>query len=221
MTEKSFPNAREGAKQILMSQLILIIGVGIMFIGTILMSLSAVFEFQNAEGVFQASLLLILSAMILEITAYVFCFLGMHKAGKDSRIIRCAYGLAVPSVAMSIAEGLIPLFVKDTEISTLIPALCSSVGRILGMIIMIFVLLGLSQLYKEKENEERASKGLHVAMFLTAAHLPLFVLNGLAGASSSAGVMIAEAVTAAIALPLYIAAVIRYLLYLNKARFDL
>lgn len=207
----TFPNAYSGVKKIFTSQILVLIGVVLIFIAALAGGTSAIsaaggnLDINIAVGTTATSAGIALVGSVLVIVGYIINLVGLSQAGKDERrFFRPAFIIAIAMLILSIVAG---LFTDNYTLQNIV----GIISGVAELIVIILTVLGIGELAFRLNRPQIASFGKKVMILIIVARLVSMI-------TQSVGTGEAALVVAAIGSILGIVSYIAFLMLLSRGK---
>ena len=169
----TFPNAYHGVKKIFTAELLKLIGAGCL----LLLAVSAVIAAVSAaagedSGLLTAGILSVIfgiAGVVLPIIGYIMNIVGLYQASKDEENFKTAFAAAIIALVISAVSGIFSAVGIGAGVADNISR---GVSTIMEIVILVFVVGGISALAEKLHKTEMVTMGGHILIIV-------IIINGL------------------------------------------
>ncbi|MBR6444693.1 MAG: hypothetical protein IKS63_04625 [Firmicutes bacterium] len=205
----TYPNAYSGVKKIFLAQILILIAavLSVVVAGTGISEVQNSTSAQIGTGTLVAAGGISIVIAVISIVAFIINLVGLSQAGKDERNFKTAFILTIIGLIIAIVSG----FASASGFADIFEL----AGKIINMLIIVFVIYGVVALATKLNDEKLVRKGKSLLVMITVLLLisvVMGVIGSIAGDHTGDGAKIA---IAAVALVASIAAIVAYIMYLT------
>lgn len=167
-----FPNAAKGIKKLFTAEVLYLISVILIGIGTIFALVS-----QSKEGFSAVILSSVAVGGIIAIVALVLQIVGVIQASKDEASFKGVIYVTLFSIAVSVVVSLLSALFRDNAI---LPSISNLVSSIVSVISTVLIILGICNLMNQIGKQDLVVKGgkvLRIVVWLAILSLIMRFIN--------------------------------------------
>lgn len=152
-----FPHAYKGVKLIFVAEIMAIIVSVLALIAAIFVSIGSAAA---------ASATLVLVSGIVGIVVFVIQLVGLFQGARESREFRIALWITLVGIIASLVSAILQSIEATKGLSPILFAVLTTVAAVADLLVVIFVLFGISTLAESLGNDEMSERGRRLAMYV-------------------------------------------------------
>lgn len=205
-----FPHAYKGVKLIFVAEIIAIVVSVLALISSIFVSIGSAAA---------ASATLILVSGIVGIVVFVIQLVGLFQGARESREFRIALWITLIGIIASLVSAILQSIEATKGLSPILFAVLTTVAAVADLLVVIFVLFGISTLAESLGNGEMSERGRRLAMYVIVIYIISLIFGFIPGFSVyvNPGVRLLFSIFAITSAVLEIVIYVLTLIYLHNA----
>ena len=205
-----FPHAYKGVKLIFVAEIIAIVVSVLALISSIFVSIGSAAA---------ASATLILVSGIVGIVVFVIQLVGLFQGARESREFRIALWITLIGIIASLVSAILQSIEATKGLSPILFAVLTTVAAVADLLVVIFVLFGISTLAESLGDGEMSERGRRLAMYVIVIYIISLIFGFIPGFSVyvNPGVRLLFSIFAITSAVLEIVIYVLTLIYLHNA----
>ncbi len=205
-----FPNAAKGIKKLFTAEVLYLISVILIGLGTIFALVS-----QSSEGLAVVILSSVAVGGIIAIVALVLQIVGVIQASKDEASFKGVIYVTLFGIAVSVVASLLSALFRDNAI---LPSISNLVSSIVSVISTVLIILGICNLMNQIGKQDLVVKGgkiLRIVVWLAILSLIMRFINIFLPSNFDDAKPLAKVIVLCLCILAVILEIAEYVLYIS------